>query len=363
MGQIELLRPYRLEEGNGYIQECLRSGWISYAGPLVARLEEKMALYTGAKYAVAVGSGTGGLWLTLKALGIGPGDKVIVPSMTFVATINAVVHAGATPVFIDCDNDYNINIDSLDQALSDDRDEVYGDSSIKAIIPVHMLGNLCNMPKIMKLAKRYNVDVIEDAAQALGTRTYKGKHAGTFGKVGMISFSFNKMITGGGGGILLTNSKRVAQRLKYLSLQAKDNSVLYIHNEAGFNMGLSSINAALVLSQLEMIDEILTNKKHIHDMYRAELNVKHSKYGNHWLNAIETSIGFDRMHKELNKVGIQTRPLFFPNENQKAFTDYIYYGDLQSHEHYKETVCLPSSTDMTDEEINHVIKSVKKVVY
>jgi len=359
---IELLRPYKLEEGNEYISECLRSGWISYSGPLVARLERKMAEYTGAKYAVAVGSGTGGLWLTLKAMGIGAGDQVIVPSMTFVATVNAVVHTGAEPVFVDCDEDYNMNIDSLDQALCMDEDEAYGKSCVKAIMPVHMLGNLCNMPKIMKLARKYKVPVIEDAAQALGTRNYKGRHAGTFGKVGMISFSFNKMITGGGGGILLTNSKRMAQRLKYLSLQAKDDEVFYIHNESGFNMGMSSINAALVLSQLEMIDEILAKKKHIHDMYRAELNVKHAKYRNNWLNSIESDLDFEDAHKILSKLNIQTRPLFHPNENQEPFIKHIYYGDMQSYECYIKTICLPSSTDMTDEEVEYVIQSVKKVV-
>ena len=359
MEQISLLEPYRLDMGNKYISDCLNSGWISYAGEYVSRLEEEMAFYTGAQYAVAVGSGTGGLWLSLKALGIGPGDKVIVPSMTFVATVNAVIAVGAEPVFVDCDETLNMDVDSLFNAVR------YSGYDVKAIIPVHMLGNLCNMDEVYNIVNEYDgrINIIEDAAQALGTVSKNYFHAGTFGDIGMISFSFNKMVTGGGGGILLTDNETDAKRLKYLSLQAKDNAEMYIHKEAGFNMGLSNINAALACSQLEMIDEIRDKKNYIHDNYHDAFGdlIIHSDEGNNWLNAIK-GVHYTSAAPKLKALDIQVRPLFYPNHLQESFTKYNSFVGDNPLKAYENTICLPSSTNMTDEQIDYVIKSLRKVM-
>jgi dTDP-4-amino-4,6-dideoxygalactose transaminase len=352
---IQLLEPYKLTEASNSITKVLEDNWISYSGQYVGWLEQKIAKYTGSMAAVATCNGTSGLWLILKGLGIGPGDKVIVPTMTFVATVNAVIQTGAEPVFVDCDKNLQICITDLECALKHEPD-------VKVIMPVHLLGNMCNMRMIQKLAEEYGVDIVEDAAQALGTKDiYTGKHAGTFGKAGMISFSFNKMITGGSGGIVITDDEEFAAKLKYFSTQAKDDAEMYIHNNPGFNLGLSNINACLALNQFYMLDEILYKKKRIWQKYIDAYVQTLSAFGsNHWLNAIHTR-GYKETSKKLT--GIQTRPLFYPNHLQKSFTKYNYYGGNNAIEAYNSVMCIPSSAGITEEQQDHVIQLIKRKVY
>jgi perosamine synthetase len=358
---ISLLEPYKLSEAKKDICNVLDSGWISYTGNAIETLEKRIAEYTGAKFAVATSTGTGALWLILKALGIGPGDKVIVPTMTFVATVNAVIHAGAEPVFVDCTQDLQMDPRQLDFALGLEK-------NIKAIMPVHMLGNMCDMNKIVELADHYNVHIIEDAAQALGTRyIYNNKHAGTFGIAGMFSFSFNKIITAGQGGMIVTDDESLAKKLKYLSTQAKDDADGYIHNNAGFNMGMSNINASVALSQFDMIDEILKKKEDIWYNYINNGISSLSAYGsNHWLNAIHTS-DYKSASKKTSKY-FQTRPLFYPNHMQKPFYKYKHYCnnyccDSSAVRAYKSVMCIPSSTGMTEDQQNIVIQLIRRKVY
>lgn len=354
MEVIPLLEPYKLLEAQDGIKRCLEDGWISYSGKDVGRLEKSIAKYTGSKAAVATCNGTCALWLILKGLGIGPGDKVIVPTMTFVATINAVIQTGAEPVFVDCDKTLQICITDLQRALE-------REPNVKVIMPVHILGNMCNMHIVQKLAKDHGVAIVEDAAQALGTKDiYTGKYAGTFGKAGMISFSFNKMITAGAGGIVITDDEEFANKLRYFSTQAKDDAVMYVHNNPGFNLGMSNINAALALSQFYILDEILEKKKQVWQKYINNHIQTLSAYGsNHWLNAIHT-----KSYKETSKklTSIQTRPLFKPNHTQLSFQKYKYYGGDNAVKAYNSVMCIPSSAGISNSDLDTVIRLLKKEV-
>lgn len=362
---IPLLEPHITENAYKYIKDCLDTGWISYAGGYVSRLEKAVEDIVGEnKKAVALNSGTSAIYLALKTLGVGPGDHVVVPTMTFVATANAVVQTGASPVFVDCDSSLCMDICALESALSS--------VTVKAIIPVHILGHMCNMDKIMKVATRHAVSVVEDAAQALGSYL-DGRHAGTFGDIGIFSFSFNKMVTAGGGGMIIAD-KYIAERVKYLALQAKDNQVMYIHNEPGYNMGIGNLNAALALSQIENIKEFREKKISIWNNYKESLEVSDKMTMvdglgdcNRWLSAvrlnkyISASTDISHLIKVMENNGIQIRPMFKPNNRQAAFKGSLYFGKIEADNAYKSIICLPSSIGMTDDQQLSVIEALLKL--
>jgi len=354
MERISLLEPEIPTASKVYVNEAINTGWLSYTGPRVKMLENQVKEYVGTESAVAMSSGTGALWITLKALGIGPGDFVAVPTMTFVATVNAVIYTGATPVFIDCDKDLQMSPYHLSIATST--------MGIKAVIPVHMLGNPCDMEAIEK-SVHAEAFVIEDAAQALGS-TYlnSDKKVGSWGLASMYSFSFNKIIAAGQGGMIVTNNTELGERLKYLSLQAKNNQELYIHNEAGFNMGMSNINAALACGQMEDIDKTLKEKDRVRNKYLELLgkeNMYYEENGNGWLNAYKSKETYYEVATRCKAANIQVRPLFFPNHLQDGFLDYPYFGTHMAENKHETTICLPSSTTLTDEQIERVVKCVR----
>jgi len=354
MDKINLLEPVIPPKSKEYVNDCLDTGWLSYSGSYVKQLENQVKDFVRTKSAVAMGNGTGALWVALKTFSIGPGDFVVVPSMTFVATVNAVIQTGATPVFVDCNNNLQIDINFLRDAIEKLKP--------KAIIPVHILGNLCDMDTIKSLAYNDCIPVIEDAAQALGSIDKCNCYAGTRGTVGMYSFSFNKLIAAGQGGMLVTREERLGNHMKYFSLQSKDNAEMYVHDEAGFNMGMSNINAALACGQMENIDETLKQKRRVRDKY-VELLGKENMYyqegGNGWLNAYKTNKAYKEVSLRCKRAGIQVRPLFYPNHKQTSFNKYPYFGNHMAENKYKTTVCIPSSPNLTDEQIQHVVKSIR----
>ncbi|MBA3065270.1 aminotransferase class I/II-fold pyridoxal phosphate-dependent enzyme, partial [bacterium] len=261
MSKIFLDAPNIGEREKKRIIQAMDAGYVSTVGPFVPEFEQKFAEYVGAKNAVSTQSGTAAIHITLHELGIGQGDEVIVPALTFVATVNPVLYVGATPVIVDVDPEtWNICPNEIKKAIT---------KKTKAIIPVHLYGNPCNMDEIMKIAKEHNLYVIEDATESMGS-IYQGRQTGTFGDMGCFSFNGNKIITTGGGGMIATNNDKRAVHIKYLVNQAR-NSDEYYHSEMGFNYRMTNIEAALGLAQLENVDNFLKQKRKYAQIYREEL--------------------------------------------------------------------------------------------
>lgn len=344
---IQLAPPDITKEDCEAVQDALQSSWINIRGPYVDKLENLLKSTLGASEAVCLSNGTSALFLALKAIGIKSGDKVAVPSITFVATINAILQAGGEPIFFDCDNELNINVNHLEQFLSKHK--------VDCILPVHMFGNPCKMDKILYLAEKHNIKVVEDSCESLGS-IYYGQHCGTLGDIGAFSFSFNKMITSGNGGAIVTNDETYAQKIRYWASQSKDNDLTYIHNEPGYNMGLTNIQAALGYSQLKRLDPILAAKKRIFNLYCNRLGKKliAEEGTNNWFIAYNAR-NKDRLILSLREEGIEVRPLFFPNHLQRPFRYYEQYGNLENSVYWwNHIVNLPCGVNITSEEINYI---------
>ena len=325
-----------------YVKECIDSEWVSSAGAYVDLFEQKIAKYTGCKYAVACVNGTSALQLSLRLSGIKPDDEVIVPTLTFIAPVNAISYNNSIPIFMDSDKYYNIDsektIDFIKNETTFKDGFTYNRISkrrISAIVPVHIWGNAAWLDELVYICKERNIKVIEDASESLGTfyskGIYSGKHSGTVGELGCISFNGNKIITSGGGGMIITDNEELAEKARYLTTQAKDDQVRYIHNEIGYNFRLTNIQAALGVAQLEQIKIILDRKKQIHQKYVDDVSringlaiAKSPDYSenNHWLNLVQIDIknygkNRDTLMSYLKDNGIQSRPVWALNHLQK----------------------------------------------
>ena len=266
---IDLHSPYIHKNAINYFKKCVKSGWVSTGGKFVSLFEKKISKFTGAKYAVACNSGTSALHISLKLAGINSGDEIIVPTITFVASINAVLYNSCSPIFMDCDNFFNIDVKKTIKFLSDNtikkKNYTYNKKTqkkISAIIITHVWGNAVDIDDLLKECKKRNIKIIEDASESLGTRYKKNKkHTGTLGLFGILSFNANKIITTGSGGMILTNNYNLAKLAKYYTTQAKDNPIYFVHNNIGYNYRMSNISAALGLSQIKQINFFLKKKK------------------------------------------------------------------------------------------------------
>lgn len=343
-----------------YVLRALESGYVSSAGPLVGEFEERFAAYVGAKYAVATASGTAALHLALRLLGLGPGDEVIVPALTFIATINPVVYVGATPVVVDVDpQTWNIDPEEVEKAVT---------SRTRAIIPVHLYGNPADMDRLTGIARRYGLFVVEDAAEAVGA-TYKGRHVGTFGDIGIFSFNGNKIITTGGGGMLVTNNSVLAERARLLVNQGRASSSFeYEHIEIGYNYRLTNIQAALGLAQLERLEEFLTRKRKFAALYREVLGKEGGitwqeelpgAESSWWLFAVQVNpnrfwLDRDALIPKMQEAGIQVRPVFLPLSRQPAYRSYRFKTCSVAEKLHAQGLCLPSATFLKEEEILRV---------
>ncbi|OIQ09847.1 putative pyridoxal phosphate-dependent aminotransferase EpsN [Moorella thermoacetica] len=363
--KIPLDWPNISELERDYILKALASGYVSSAGPLVREFEQRFAAYLGIGHAVAVVNGTAGLHLALKLLGIGPGDEVIVPALTFIATVNPVVYAGARPVVVDVDpRTWNIDPAAIEKAIT---------KHTRAIIPVHLYGNPADMDAILGLAREYGLYVIEDATEALGS-TYKGKKAGTFGHIGVFSFNGNKIITTGGGGMLVTEDPEVARRARILVNQGREpGETEYEHKEIGFNYRLTNLQAALGLAQLERLPEFLATKRRNAAIYCRDLyNVLGISWqqelpeaeSNWWLFSIlvdKKKYGLDKLElmQYLRKEGIQIRPLFKPLNWQQCYRAYNFNHCPIAEALYISGLNLPSASSLREKDIMYVIRSIK----
>ena len=363
-----------------YVKECLDTEWVSSAGKYVGLFEKKIAEHTNAKYAVACVNGTSALQVSLRLAGVEPGDEVIVPTLTFIAPVNAIAYNGAIPVFMDADQYFNIDVEKTIDFISNKtvfkNESTYNKTTnkkISAIIPVHVWGNAVWMAKLVSLCEERNIAIVEDAAESMGTRyingEHSGKHTGTICLLGCLSFNGNKIITTGGGGMILTDDADLAEKAKYLTKQAKDDRLRYIHDEIGYNFRLTNIQAALGVAQLEQLPGFLERKKDIHQEYVETVETierltmaKIPDYAenNHWMNLLQingTTYGTNRegLMARLEKNGIQTRPVWTLNHKQRPYTDCQSYKIKRAEELVKNSLCLPSSTNLATDHINSII--------
>lgn len=337
------------------VANAVRSGFVSSVGAEVTAFEQAVADYTGAAHAVAVVNGTAALMLALKAVGVQPGDLVITQSLTFIATANAIVHAGAEPVLLDVDETLSLSADALEGFLREACDGNIHRASgcrIGAIVPMHTLGFIADMPRILAMAEQAGIPVVEDAAEALGSRL-SGRHAGTFGRAGVLSFNGNKILTTGGGGMVLTDDAELAERVRHLSTTAKQpHPWHFVHDEVGFNLRLPNLNAALGLSQLKKLPEMLAFKQRQKSALQKVgdppilAGKTPDQQPNHWLLAVQTQ---DVQQRDaLLQAGVaykvQMRPFWTPLHQQPPYRQALKYGDMAHTQALFETVvCMPSS--------------------
>jgi len=365
--KIPVAEPDIGEEELENVVEAVRSGWISGKGKFVEEFEKRFAEYCGVKYGVATNSGTTALHLALVALGIGPGDEVIVPDLTFAATINAVIYTGARPVLVDVHPNYwCIDPGKIKEAIT---------PKTKAIILVHLYGHPCDMDPIIELAERYGLFVVEDAAEAHGAE-YKGRKVGSFGHVSCFSFYGNKIITTGEGGMCLTNDEELAEKMKLLRGHGMKEEKRYWHNVVGFSYYMTNLQAAIGVAQLKRIGSFIEKKRRIAKLYAEELSAVDGVTLHpempwakcvYWLYSIlvdraRTGVSRDELMSYLEKEGIETRPFFYPLHEMppyKRFTAGSFPVTVMLSE---RGLNLPSSIKLTEEEIVYVTRVIAKIL-
>jgi perosamine synthetase len=362
--KIELDAPNVGKLEKEYLNNCIDSTFISTFGPFVPEFEEKFAQYVGSEKAVSTQSGTAALHMALYQLGIGEGDEVIVPSLTFIATINPVLFVGASPVIVDVDPiTWNIEPQEIKKAIT---------KKTKAIIPVHLYGSVCNVEEIIEITRENKLFIIEDATESLGA-TCKNRQTGTFGDFGCFSFNGNKLITTGGGGMIVSNNQKKAEHIKFLVNQARDTSKGYYHPEIGFNYRMTNIEASLGLAQLERIEEFLEKKRKFRRIYQEAFHdlpyIIFQKecdngYGSWWLTCIKIdkkNIDIDNFKLELEEKGIPTRRIFIP-VNEMPYLKKYSRSCPNACEIYNQGICLPSSTLNEEEDIRKLALVIREVL-
>ncbi len=364
-----------------YTRECLDSGWVSSAGAFVDRFEQAVAGYLGVKHAVATVSGTAAVHIALLVAGVAPDDEVLVPTLTFVAPVNAVRYVGAWPVFIDAESaHYQMDPAKLARFLEEKCHGVQGalcnkatGRRVRAVLPVHVLGHPCDMDTIIEVARRYELTVIEDAAESLGSE-YKGRRAGSLGDIACLSFNGNKIITAGGGGMLVTSSDAWAQRARYLTTQAKDDPLEYIHGEIGYNYRLTNIQAAIGLAQMEKLNEYVQARRARARQYDELLQDVPGiglpgeapwAHWNYWLYTIlinekECRVTSRELMRRLERAGIQSRPLWHPVHSLPPYRACEAVGGEVAELLYSRALSLPSSAGLSSRQCSFVASQVRR---
>ena len=360
-----------------YIQEAFDTNWVVPLGPNVKGFEDDLAKFLGEdSHIVALSSGTAAIHLGLVQLGIKEGDEVICQSFTFAASANPIKYLGATPVFVDSEEDtWNISPEWLEKAIID-RKTVTGKYP-KTIIPVHLYGMPAKMDEICTIADKYNIPIMEDAAEAIGS-TLKNRQCGTFGEFGALSFNGNKMITTSGGGALVCRTEEEAKRTMFFATQARENRPYYYHEHIGYNYRMSNICAGIGRGQMEVLDRHINRRRAIHALYTELLagcdgiSVKQNPAAdfdsNFWLTCIEVDPTkcdektADDIRLNLESHNIESRLLWRPMHMQPIFADCPYYGDGTSEQIFERGLCLPSGSSLTDEQITFVADTIKKFV-
>jgi perosamine synthetase len=358
-----------------YLAECVDTGWVSTAGPFVGRFEKMLRELSGGAHVVATSSGTAALHLAAIVAGVEPNDEVIVPAITFMATCGALRYVGAYPTIVDIDErHWQLDPDAVARFLAEKCERRGGalvnretGRTIKAIGPAHILGHPCDLDRLVEIGRQYGLPIIEDAAEALGA-TYKGRPVGAVGLVGGLSFNGNKIVTTGGGGAVLTRDRKVFERAMYLSTQAKDDPVRYVHKAVGFNYRMTNISAALGCAQLERLDAFIAKKKAVANQYKALLGdtpgIRFMEEANWagstwWLFTIRIApaeFGCDReaVMAQLAERGIETRPLWEPMHRSEALAGCYSFDIKIADQLHAEALSLPCSTNIREADVERV---------
>ncbi|ODM27452.1 aminotransferase DegT [Clostridium sp. Bc-iso-3] len=368
-----------------YVTNAVKTGWVSTAGPYVTDFESKVSEYVNSKGAVSCQNGTSGLHIALLVCGISKDCEVIVPTLTFIATVNPVKYAGAEPVFMDCDDSLTMDVAKLKAFFENECSFKDGKlinkttkKPIKAILVVHIFGNMADMEGIMELSQKYNLKVIEDATEALGTYyidgKYKGKYAGTIGDVGVYSFNGNKIITTGGGGMIVSNNEDILKRAKHLTTQAKCDELYFIHDDIGYNYRMTNIQAAMGLAQLEQIEHFINTKRKNYELYKGEiskihglrmLEFKDNIRPNYWFYSLYIDKNYplnrDQLIECLASKQIQTRPIWGLISEQKPYKTSQSYKIEKAFEYLEHVVNIPCSSNLRREDVEYVVECLKQL--
>ncbi len=354
-----------------YINSAFQENWIAPLGPNVNGFEEDICAYAGVGHCAALSSGTSAIHLALIMLGVEQGDEVLTSTFTFSATINPIIYQKAIPVLVESEPDtWNMSPEYLERAIVD---RINKGKKPKAIMPVHLYGMPSKMTEIMEVANRYDIPVIEDAAEALGA-SYQDKPMGSFGEMSIFSFNGNKIITTSGGGALVSNREEYVSKARFLATQARDDAPHYEHSQIGYNYRMSNICAGIGRGQMEVLDKWVQKRRANFENYKDGLSglsitfleePSSDYFSNRWLTTILVEDNKSEATREtirlaLEKQNIEARPLWKPMHLQPIFKDYPYYGDRLSERLFEKGLCLPSGSNMTEEQQDRVIATIKK---
>lgn len=361
-----------------YVTTAVETEWVSTGGPYVNDFEEKIAGYVHAAGAVSCQNGTSGLHVSLIVTGVTAEDAVIVPALTFIAAVNPVKYIGAEPIFMDCDDSLCMNPVKLEKYCAEECELVDGrlierktGRHVKAVVVVHVFGNMADMVEICRVAQKYHLKVIEDATEAIGTYytegAYKGKYAGTIGDVGVYSFNGNKIMTTGGGGMIVSNNQEYLTHAKHLTTQAKSDELYYTHDEIGYNYRMTNLQAALGLAQLEQLEDFIAVKQRNYELYQSAvagmqgyrlLEFREEIRSNHWFYALYcdgTNHDRDALIQYLAEHKVQSRPIWGLVCEQKPYIGARTYQIEKAADYWAHVVNIPCSTNMTEEDVRRVI--------
>lgn len=374
-------------EGNEkkYVNDALEQGWVSTGGAYITKFESAMAEFLHTDNVAACQSGTSAIHLSLVEAGVLPGDVVLVPPLTFIAAVNPVKYQFAIPVFIDCDDSFCIDPMKLCEFCDNKCEFVngvlrYRNHPVKAVVVVHVFGNMADMESIMDIASKYNLKVIEDATEALGTYytegRYIGKYAGTIGHYGAYSFNGNKIITTGGGGAVTANHASLVDHIRYLSTQAKNDPHFYIHDEVGYNYRMTNLQAALGVAQMEKLPEFIRRKQRNYELYKDAfmgcdlvelMPFREGTSSNKWFYSLKIDrnrikVSMREIITKLEERGIQTRAIWGLINEQKPYESEETYRLEKAPDYADRVLNIPSSTQITEAEIHYVAEQVKKIL-
>jgi dTDP-4-amino-4,6-dideoxygalactose transaminase len=375
LDRIYLSPPHLGRHELNYLHKAVEDNWVAPIGPNLTGFEADLCAFTGVAHAVALTSGTAAIHLGLRLLGVGPGDEVLCPSLTFVATANPILYCGATPVFVDSEADtWNMCPQRLREAIED---RIKQGKRPKALILVHLYGMPAKLTELLALAQEYGLPVLEDAAEALGAR-YQGRPLGSFGQVSVFSFNGNKILTTSGGGALLTPDAGLAQKALFLATQAKDPAPHYQHSEVGYNYRLSNLLAGIGRGQMELLEDRVKRRREIFGWYQEHLAgvpgltvalapEPAGSHSNRWLTTIlldpaATSATPETLRQHLETRHIESRPLWKPLHLQPLFEGVPMYGGAVAESLFARGLCLPSGTALSDDELGRVARALKEAL-
>jgi dTDP-4-amino-4,6-dideoxygalactose transaminase len=357
-----------------FIHEAFDTNWIAPLGPNVNGFENELAEYLKIEHVAALSSGSAAIHLALIILGVTYGSEVLVSTFTFSATVNPIVYQGAVPILIDSDKDtWNINPDLLEEAI---KDRIARGNKPKALIIVHLYGNPAKMDQLMSIANKYEIPVIEDAAEALGSK-YNGKAVGTFGEIGILSFNGNKIITTSGGGALVSRNEDFVKKARFLSTQARDKAPHYQHSQIGYNYRMSNVLAGIGRGQLEVLNERVLQRRANYEFYKKNLSAypgitllseSEKSFSNKWLTTIlvdpdmMNGISNNEIMSAMAEENIETRPLWKPMHLQPVFSKYPSYTNGVSEKLFNSGLCLPSGSNLTEADKERIFGSLSKIL-